>query len=314
MKGIVRIIASLLVCVLILVAGAWSTALYKRAHPVEEPGATPGHQDLQRANVRVEVAQPQTLSDVFSLTGHLEPWDEVHISAEVAGLIEFLEVEAGDKVEAGQELARIDTARIKATYDQAVARRTLAQQELERARELVHGGVAATQTLDQAEGSYRMAVAESNSVAIQLEKSRIYAPFSGILNTRNRRQSEYAEIGARLLHLVQTHRLKVVVGVPERDIHFLSLGDMVQLSVDAVPDSEFSGMVHRIAPAADMATRTFRVEIDVENEAALLSPGMTARARIIRQSVENAVVCGLDCGWGTLCCRRRSGRYPSAAC
>ncbi len=288
MKRIIHSIVSAFLCVVIVLVGLGATLVYKQMHPLEPTAAAAEDGGLPQINVHVEVVRPCVLEDVLPLTGMLIPWEEIQLCAETSGMIEFLAVEEGDSVEAGQELARIDTSRFQVDYDQAMAHKTLAEQERERSAKLQREGIAPPQTLDQAEANARVASAEVSAVTLLLKKSRVYAPFSGIVAERHRKQGEYAETGAHLLHVMQVHKLKAVIGVPERDIRHVRLGDAATLQTDMRPDLTVEGTVSRIAPAADMATRTFRVEASVDNESGLLRPGTTVRAKVVRARFDDA--------------------------
>jgi len=244
----------------------------------------------KRTNVRVQVLVPTTLDDIFVLTGRIEAWEATDISSEATGNIEWQGVEEGQYVKKGQELLRVDTTSLQNLYDQAKARRDLAVQELERARNLREGGISSPQTLDRAIMDRDVAEADLNVAKIRLDKSVIYASMDGIVDKLYREVNEFVDIGKPLVDLVQIHKVKAIVGIPERDIVYFAVGDKVEITLDALPDRRFEGTIYRIATSADLITRTFNTEIELDNQDGIFKPGMTIRARMVRGTFPDAIM------------------------
>ncbi len=240
--------------------------------------------------VRIQVLEPATVEDSLKLTGQLIPWKSITISAEANGNIEQQHVERGDIVKAEQELFHIDTINIRANHRQAEARSTLAEQELKRIKGLQKSGISSPQALDQAMSERTFAAADLAATEVRFQRSVVYAPFDGVVDELFREENEFVDFGTELLRIIQLDKLKAIVPIPERDIVFFSEGDKVDLQLEALPDSSFTGTIYRINPSADRATRTFPVEIEVDNSNAKLKPGMTIRATLVRQHFEDAIV------------------------
>jgi len=100
---------------------------------------------------------------------------------------------------------------------------------------------------------------------------------------------EFVSIGAPLVRVVQVDRIKVLVGIPERDVPHFKPGDDVSVGFDALPDRACSGRIFRIATTAEPATRTFITEIEVENSDRAIKPGMIARVALVRASFPEAI-------------------------
>lgn len=290
MRAILRSLFSLALCALIVFAGYAGVRAYQKYFPPVEP---PPPAETPPVNVKVRVIRPALVEDTLLLTGRIEPLEEATVSAEASGVVEWLGVDVGDTVKKGQEIARIDTSRIQTVYDQAAARKNLAVQELARMRDLAKGGIASPQNLDQLRTQFELAEADLAAAKILLDKSRAHAPFDGVVSHRARRQGEFTDNGAPLLRMVQTHQVKVFVGVPERDINRFSLGDEAALTLDAIPDQTFTGRIHRLPPTAELATRTFVTELLLDNADGMLKPGMTARVRMVRDTYPDAVAVSL---------------------
>lgn len=257
--------------------------------PDPAPAQPPG-KSTKIASVKVDEVRPMNLEDSFVLPGSIEPWEDITISAEVSGKIEWEGVEEGDSVETGQELIRIDTAATQARLAQAQAQYRLAAQELERARGSSKSGIGSSQDYDRARANNDVAKAAWETNRIQLDKSTVRAAIGGVVDKRFKDEGEYADMGAPLVRLVQVHKVKAIFGIPERDLAGFGVGDAVTVTVDALSDREFAGAIFRIATTAEAATRTFTTEVEVDNPEGLLKPGMVARARFVRETFPDAIL------------------------
>lgn len=280
---------SVVLCVLVIALGTGVTYALITLN-AKNKAVTDAEKSDTITNVKVEVIRPVVLDDLLVLTGRIDAWKEVVLSAEVAGNIEWQGVEEGDRVRRGQELLRIDTTWYQTAHDQALAQDLLAAQELERAQRLRESGVSSPQELDRALAQQKVAAADLAAAKTQLGKTVVAAPIDGIIDTLEEERSEWASKGEALVRLVQVDRVKAMVGVPERDIRHFKLGDEVTVIPDALPEHVFTGTIYRMATSADKTTRTFETEIELDNAAALLKPGMTIRAHLVRGTYPDAIV------------------------
>lgn len=281
-------VLSILLCLLIALAGAGFVFMLTALRPGEADSAslTPA---APATNVRIEVLEPVSIDDVLLLTGRIDPWEEVLLSAEVSGVIERNAVKEGDRIRKGQDLVKINQVWYDAAHTQAVAQYELAKQELERIKSLRQGGVSSPQDLDRAVTQQRLAEADLAFAKTQLDKSSLFAPIDGVVDTLHLKEGEWAERGKPLLKLVQVDRVKAIIGIPERDIPRFALDDKVTITLDALPEQKFVGRIYRIATTADSITRTFNTEIELDNAEGLLKPGMTLRARLIRDTFPDTI-------------------------
>ncbi len=242
------------------------------------------------ANVKVQALKPTDVEDRLLLTGGVDPWEDRIVSAEATGKIEWQGVEEGQSVKAGQELTRIDTSLMRAQFDQAQAHEKLAAQELDRARSLQTKGVATGQALDKTQADHDVASASRRLIQIRLDKSVVAAPIDGIIDKLFKDKDEFIDTGQPVARLVQTHKVKVRVGIPERDIGAFHSGDPAVVKLDALPDRQFTGSIHRIGTTAEASTLTFVTEIAIDNTEGVIKPGMIARVSLVRKTCPNSVV------------------------
>jgi membrane fusion protein (multidrug efflux system) len=217
------------------------------------------------------------------------PWEDILVSAETGGKIDSIAVKEGDKVEAGHELVRVDTRLLNAHFDQARAQEKLASQELHRIKALADKGAASNQASDKVAADQEMASANLRVVEIQLQKSVISAPIKGVVDKLFKDKDEFVDTGMPLVRLVQTDKVKVSVGVPERDVVNFAEGAPAIVTLDALEDKEFNGIINKIATTADPSTLTFLTEVAVDNPDGLLKPGMVARVRLVKRVCPDSV-------------------------
>jgi len=285
-----KIVTTLVLCALIVVGGYGVTTVASRLRASEAEAATAGAAPERITSVSVKSLDTCTIEDRLVLTGGVMPWEDILVSAETAGKIDWQGVDEGEKVKAGQELIRVDTRLLNAQLDQARAQAKLARQELDRVQTLVQQGAATAQASDKVLADKDMAEANVRLVEIQLQKSLIKAPVPGVIDRLFKDEDEFVDTGMPLVRLVQTDKLKVSIGIPEREVVHFAEGDPAVVSLDAFPAKEFQGVVHRISTTADPSTLTFPTEIAVDNPEGLIKPGMIARVRLVRRTCPNSII------------------------
>ncbi len=218
-----------------------------------------------------------------------------------------------DRLVAARELAQKQLARVRGlladraadarqveehvcTLDTAVAAERTARLAVATAKaELATAAAKVEQSrTDLAQAGTAVSVAEAREAItrVNLDYTRIVAPFDGVVTHRAfhpgafvRSASEGGQ--ASLLTVKRTDKMRVIVQIPDRDVVITSVGDPAELSVDALGSQSFSGKVSRMAESEDPATRTMRVEIDVPNPKGLLREGMYGTATIILEPVSH---------------------------
>lgn len=283
MRVLIGIAASLFVMGIgaLIVFGAWRAKL-------SEPEATVLTERLL-PSVAVHTLAGTTIEDELLLVGVADPWFAVTLSAETLGRIERQTVEEGDAVERDEELLLINTTALQAELELAEARHELAKQEFERLLRLQEGGISSPQDYDRALSEQKSAAANLRLTQIELNQSVIRAPIPGTIDVLHHEQGEFVSVGTPLARIVQVDRVKIRLGIPERDVVHFEPGEIVALHFDAYPDRSFEGRIHQIATTAEAASRSFVTEIEVDNADGALRPGMVARASLVRQRYENAI-------------------------
>jgi len=282
-----RTVISVTLVVALMGASALIIVSARAARLFDDPVVIEPEERLPLVGVRV--LDEGRVEEYLHLTGTVQPWEHVTQSAEVSGKIEWLGVDEGDVVAKGDPLVRVNTKSLQAEFDRLEAEYTLADQEFERERRQSNQGISSSQAYDRAEAQRNAARAALRVTEIELAKSETRAQFEGVVDQVHNEAGEFVTMGTPLVRLVQVERVKVVVGLPERDVVAFERGDSVTIQFDAWPERTFTGTLHRIATTADAATRTFPTEIEVSNPDGLLRPGMIARVRLVKTAYPSGI-------------------------
>jgi membrane fusion protein (multidrug efflux system) len=258
--------------------------------------------------IEVVTVIEQPLNVTLSLPGELNPYQTVALYARVAGFVKTIRVDRGSRVRAGEQIAELDAPELGAQKAEGQSKVQSAEAQLAAVRSKAEAdastyeklkaasatpGVVAGNDVVQAQKAVeadqgQIAAAQQNvEAARQALKSvgdveaylRITAPFAGIVTERNVHPG--ALVGPTggpgtavpIVRIVESHRLRLVVPVPEAYTAGVTAGTALNFSVAAYPGDTFTGTVSRIAQAVDVSTRTMAVELDVNNADGRLAPG-----------------------------------------
>ena len=237
--------------------------------------------------VAVEQVTRRDVPQEVVYTTTVQAFAKNNIAPQSGNRIAEIYVEVGDYVSKGQKLAKMDPVQFQqAEIQLQQAELQMKNNEIEygRLKGLYDAGGLSKSDLDAIELAYN-ASKLSYSVAKKshdnlLENSVLLSPINGVVTARNYDIGDMYAMSAPIFTVEQIVPVKLLVGVSESDYSKVHVGDPVVISADALPGQEFAGSINRIYPTVDPATRTFTVEVKVENADKTLRPGMFARATI----------------------------------
>ncbi len=277
--------ASLLLAVVALAACIPAEAGLEAEVQVLEVSAAPG------ARVEVAVVQSTEARLVLELPGEVEGAREASLSAALGGYVERVLVDEGDEVKAGQLLAEVDTSLRALAVESERAQLAQADEELARIDKL--GNLATPSELTQARTRAKLADVSFSSSKIQLARTRIRAPFSGVIAKRDLEIGEVTGPNATAFRLIQLDPAIVNLSVSDRDVVALEEGMQITIMADARLEP-LRGVLTRVLPAGNLKTRTFEVEVEVPNPDHTLLPGMIASANVSEVVATEAIVLPQD--------------------
>lgn len=222
--------------------------------------------------------------------GSLRSNESVWIAPEIAGRVEDIPAQEGADVEAGAPVVALDARIYRAELAQAEASLALSEQNHRRAEELVAQGAGTQRALDEARASLAHDRAAIDLAKARLEKTRIAAPFAGVLGMRRVSTGAYVSPGDPIINLEQIDPLKIDFRVPESALAAVAPGGSIEITVDAIPGRSFGGEIYAVDPLVDEAGRSVVVRAHVPNPDRALRPGLFARVAVIVERRDDAIL------------------------
>lgn len=261
--------------------GGETAATTSIAERESEEAATPAAQAPVTVRVRTVTAEPRSANLV--LRGRTEAERKVELRSETVGTIAAVPVAEGANVKEGETVCEIAVDSRQAMLDQAKAQMRQAQLEYEASRQLAEKGHRSATQAAGALAAFEAAQAEVKRMQVELDHTRITAPFDGLVDTRMVEVGDYLSAGAPCALIVDEQPFLVIGQVAERDVELVQPGS--KGSARLITGQVVEGTVRYVGKVADAATRTFRVELEVPNEDRSMRDGMTAELSIAVQTV-----------------------------
>ena len=239
--------------------------------------------DTTRNAVRVRTQSAEEVMRTIVVNGKTAPARIVNLAAETDGRIEHVGAERGASLERGNLIVRLDKRDRSARLAQAQA--TLKQREVEyeaRLRLESESYVSEAQ-LQEAVALLETARAEVTRAELDLGYMSIRAPFAGALQARSVEVGDFVSRGDPIATYVDNRRIIVSANLSEFDARFVNVDDAAEATL--ATGETVRGRIRYVAPVADEATRTFEVELEVDNAGGKLRAGGTAELRIPAEAV-----------------------------
>ena len=247
----------------------------------------------ENAVLRVNVVHPKlgAPTEELVLPGNMEPFTDAPIYARTNGYVRRWYVDIGAHVKAGQLLAEIETPEVDQQLSQARAQLATSQSDFKLAKSTAERwqNLRKTDSVAQQETDEKLGDLESKSATMEAARAnvrrleemqsfqKIYAPFAGVITARNVDIGDLINAGSNgtgkeMFHLAAVRQMRIYVQVPQFNSRSATPGTLAELSVPELPGKSFAGRVVRASDAMDPASRTMRVEVDVDNLDGALLP------------------------------------------
>ena len=239
------------------------------------------------------VIQPSSLEEIINATGNLIAYEAVEVRPERSGKLVSLKFEEASFVKEGAILGKIDVEELLAQKNRLDIELDLAVKEVARGKELLVVQGISTEELDRLENRVEAIKAEQKVIDVQLTKSEIRAPFSGVLGLRNISQGAYVTPANVIVELKQINPIKLEFEVQERYLTNVRPGQ--ELSFTIVGSNEiFKAKVYAIGAEISPETRTFKVRAVAQNNRNILKPGQFAKVTLITGINHEAILIPTD--------------------
>jgi RND family efflux transporter MFP subunit len=258
--------------------------------------------------VPVAKVRREEIYNELTIPAEFRPYAEDELHAKVAGYVESITVDFGDRVKAGQLLAKLEVPELKAELDRAIASQKRAQADYQDAHlsytrllavDKAHTNLVAQQEIDTAEARDHTTEAAVDAAKADVERyqtmvayTRITAPFDGIVTKRYVDPGALIQAGTAsqtqslpIVRVSDIHRLRLDFPVSVPNVKDINVGDSVEVRVDSLGGQLIKGVISRFSHQIDEATRTMMTEVEVDNPDFKLVPGMyaTVMLRVDRQ-------------------------------
>jgi membrane fusion protein (multidrug efflux system) len=251
-----------------------------------------GNDDEDTPPVPVEVMTPFR-GDVFAMysgTASLETEEEALIVAKVGGEVEELLAEEGDRVGAGDVLARLDGDRLRLEMQRSLANLKKLEQEYNRNVELHEKGLVSAGAFEGIKYELDSLRAAYNLARLEYSYTEIRAPIEGIISERFIKIGNTISANDPAFRITDMEPLLGYLFVPEKEFRRLGPGQPAQVTVDAIPGEIFEASILRVSPVVDPETGTFKVTLAVTDAENRLKPGMFGRFQIVYERREDVLL------------------------
>jgi len=221
--------------------------------------------------------------------GSLRAVNGVEVANEIAGVVEAVEFESGQRVEAGDVLIRLNAETDEAALETRQAEARLALQQFERFRNLIEQNAVSQSEFDEARANYEAAEARVHEQQALLDKKTIRAPFSGALGLRRVDLGQFIGVGTPIVGINMLDPIQVDFTLSEREFPNIAVGNRVEVEVAPYPGQRFSGEVIALDSSVAPESRTFRVRARLGNPEMKLRPGMFANVHAFQGRADTVV-------------------------
>ncbi|HET6225656.1 MAG TPA: efflux RND transporter periplasmic adaptor subunit, partial [Bacteroidia bacterium] len=242
-----------------------------------------------KSNVTAYVVKTEKISNQITATGTLRANEDVQLQPELSGKITQLNFKEGSRVSKGQLLVKINDADFQAQYKKLQLQHALAEQTMQRQKQLLAINGISQQEFDLAQSEYNTIKADMDYATAQILKTEIKSPFDGIIGLKNVSEGAFITPTTIIASIQQIDPVKLDFAVPERYAAFLKKDGEVLFSIEGM-EGQLKGQIFAIEPKIDLATRSVQVRAICPNAKGTIFPGAFAQVKIVLSDIPDAVM------------------------
>jgi membrane fusion protein (multidrug efflux system) len=275
---------------LLLAASAFFTLKWTGIPAIPASDVVDGSDDetsVSLAPVTVEHIRQSTKA-----VGTLHANESIMIRPEIPGRVRQVLFQEGQAVEKDAFLIELDDSELQAELAQAAAQLRVSRLTYERIKQLDIDGkrYVPKQQLDEVAGSLQAAQAAHVLYTTRLAKTKMRAPFAGLIGIRRISPGDFVVAGQDLVNLDDVRTLKIDFKISETLLRHLVPGQSIEVTTDAYPGETFQGTVYVVDPRVDMSTRSIQARARIPNVQYRLRPGMFAQLTLFLGQQERALL------------------------
>jgi len=240
----------------------------------------------KQISVKAELVGQSNQKLVRNFTGTLEGEKQAVISSKIAEAVDEIVFGEGQTVKAGQVLVSLDQTGPTSSFMQTKSLFQNAEKHFNKMKFLYKQGAVSEMEYDGAKTGYEVARANFEAARRLID---IRTPIDGLVTSIDVSPGDYLYPGQTVATVASVEKLRINLGVSSDDITYFDVGDEVDVSVQSSMVLTGRGRVNNVSRSADPVTRTFQVEVEVDNAENIFKPGMFARAEITIAKFDNII-------------------------
>ncbi|MEL6539013.1 MAG: efflux RND transporter periplasmic adaptor subunit [Bacteroidota bacterium] len=285
-KTLRRVITTVIVLVIAFLAFRNKFDFLSGSDNSTSPSPTP---QSSATRVKAMVVASQRLENTLNVTGSILANESLNLQPEASGRIADLSLPEGKAVRKGTLLVQLNAEELLAQQEKLTYTKKLLEASEYRQRQLLEKEAISQEEYDQALTQLNTAEADLKLVEAQLEKTRILAPFDGIIGLRSVSEGSYVTPATTIAQFFDIDPVKLEFSIPGKYSQQVALGDRVYFSTET-SDSLYAGMVYALEPQIDPETRTLTLRAKSPNPNGELLPGAFVKIELVLETREAALL------------------------
>lgn len=242
-----------------------------------------------KLSVDAMIIKSAPLDNKLNVTGSVLPNESLELRSEVSGKIISIYFREGKPVRKGELLIQTNDDEIEAQLEKQKYNRKLNEDNEFRQRKLLEKDAISQEEYDNALNRLNTTVADIRLLEAQLEKTRIKAPFDGVIGLRFVSEGAYISPNTTIATLYNISPAKIEFAIPGRYSTQVAPGKKIRFTIES-DLKVYEGQVYAIEPRIDPTTRTLKIRAMAENKGGNLLPGQFVKVELILESMANAIL------------------------
>jgi len=264
--------------ILTIIAVGWVLSGSHKTSKEKVPSIVDTQLTPEKFRVKVKTIHAETVVDSLYLQGQIEAARDIEIKAEVQGVITRLGNEKGSRLKQGALIVELDVSDRLARLKKTKAELEVRKSEKQAGARLQEKNLLSKNQHQQNMANVLAAEAEVKEIEVEIDKTRVKAPFASVLNDLHVEIGDYVSKGDPLVFLVDDSYVLISADVPQQHIAKIALGQSVEATL--LDGLKLDGKISFISTSANPNTKTFRIEAKAENVNNILRFGQSARVTI----------------------------------
>ena len=246
--------------------------------------------DEKRTLVTAFQAESKVFNHTVEVQANIKTRQNLLLSPEFSGRLEQILVVEGQNVKKGKLLAMIDDAGLQDQLDQMNLQLALSKTTFERTQRLWDQKIGSEMMYLEAKTRYKTQQKQVAQMKEQLAKTKIYAPFNGVIDEITAKEGETVAPGmSPILRIVNLNSMYVESDVPENYLKNITKGSSATVTIPVLNETQTT-IIRQTGNFIQPSNRTFRIEAPLDNPTGLIKPNLNARLSVIDYANQEAIM------------------------